>query len=645
MTSFATDARDPQAAGGRAERRRCPARRSRSSSRCACTPDGELFREGDGASSPYAPGHGDLTFALRQLRRAVALHREGGKLLYMSNVDNLAATLDPAVIGAHLESGATITAEVVSKDPGDAGGAPARVDGVLQIVESFRFPADFDEASIPVFNVNSFVLDANAIDRDFPLSWFVVRKKVGGQEAIQFEHLVGELTAFAADAVPARRSRGPDGRFQPVKDPEELARRAPRIEAMLRASRRALRRTGASAGSVASVRGVAAGRAPVSARACAVASAANHAVCSSQRERAVFDEWLAKSCSSDLRRVLVRTRPALYVASSMRTGCTRSALRARKAEPLRCRWLGRALRRRLRRARGRRWLALRVRAARGCRPGNAAAVSAVRARRDSALTSARASARSALRQPWRGARRAHARRSCRGSGRTPPLAARSLVRRARPIRGSRVLSDADWYSKRAASSRTATHKRRDCWAESQSAAATARAACESDRDSGTARPVAAAHGGRVRTTRCPEPAPRRSVPGGSWLAFRDGAKTGRKTGLYLARISRRAPARAKRCAWGAPTGRAAGARARASAAWSPPRPAHLRATISWVWCRRDRELHRRLAASSNFTRIAASSRRWRGLSGDQRYCCSSPSAARSSAAARRYADVRFALCT
>lgn len=197
-------------------------------------PDGQLFVE-DGAPSAYAPGHGDLTFALRRTGVLAQFLAEGGRVLYMSNVDNLAATLDPAVIGAHLVSQAAVTAEVVSKDPGDAGGAPARVDGVLQIVESFRFPADFAEDRIPVFNVNSFVLDARAIDRDFPLSWFVVRKKVGGQEAIQFEHLVGELTAFLPSACLHVEREGDDGRFQPVKDPEELSRRAPVIEAMLRA--------------------------------------------------------------------------------------------------------------------------------------------------------------------------------------------------------------------------------------------------------------------------------------------------------------------------------------------------------------------------------------------------------------------------
>jgi UTP--glucose-1-phosphate uridylyltransferase len=197
------------------------------------TPEGELFRD-QGALSPYAPGHGDLTFALRKSGVLSSFIAEGGRHLFMSNVDNLAATLDPAVIGAHIARGAALTAEVVSKDPGDAGGAPARVGGTLQIVESFRFPKDFSEDTIPVFNVNSFVLDAKAIDRDFALTWFLVRKKVGGQTAIQFEHLVGELSAFLPSACLHVDREGDDGRFQPVKDPDELARRAPQIEAMLR---------------------------------------------------------------------------------------------------------------------------------------------------------------------------------------------------------------------------------------------------------------------------------------------------------------------------------------------------------------------------------------------------------------------------
>ncbi|HEX2676368.1 MAG TPA: UTP--glucose-1-phosphate uridylyltransferase, partial [Polyangiales bacterium] len=233
MTSFATDAQIRELLEAE-QSAAAPATAFAQLISLRLRPDGELLQD-NGAPSPYAPGHGDLTFALRQRGVLSSFLAGGGRVLYMSNVDNLAATLDPAVIGAHLTGGAAVTAEVVSKDPGDAGGAPARVAGVLQIVESFRFPKEFSEDRIPVFNVNSFALDARAIDRDFPLTWFVVKKKVAGQEAIQFEHLVGELTAFLPSACLHVDREGNDGRFQPVKDPEELVRRAPRIEAMLRA--------------------------------------------------------------------------------------------------------------------------------------------------------------------------------------------------------------------------------------------------------------------------------------------------------------------------------------------------------------------------------------------------------------------------
>jgi hypothetical protein len=128
-----------------------------------------------------------------------------------------------------------MTVEVAARAPAEPGGAPARVDGVLQIVEDFRFPQGFDIQSIPYFNTNTFTLDARALDRDFPLTWFLVRKKVEGREAIQFEHLVGELSAFLSCSCLLVPRDGDAGRFQPVKDPAELEKRKPQIERILRA--------------------------------------------------------------------------------------------------------------------------------------------------------------------------------------------------------------------------------------------------------------------------------------------------------------------------------------------------------------------------------------------------------------------------
>lgn len=234
MTSFATD-EDVKKLARRHSTDTCPVSAFAQFVSLRLTPGGDLFRDDDGKPSPYAPGHGDLTFALRRsgvLRRFL---EGGGRVLYMSNVDNLTATLDPAVIGAHIEAGVEITAEVAPKEKGDKGGAPARVDGRPQIVEAFRFPDGFDQDSIPVFNTNSFTLDASAIDRDFPLTWFAVKKTVEGRDAIQFEHLVGELTAFLSSRFLRVERYGPDARFQPVKDPDELASRRAEIVEALRA--------------------------------------------------------------------------------------------------------------------------------------------------------------------------------------------------------------------------------------------------------------------------------------------------------------------------------------------------------------------------------------------------------------------------
>lgn len=193
------------------------------------TPEGELFRDENGQLSPYATGHGDLTFALRRSGVLSRFRAAGGTTLVMSNVDNLGATLDPAVIGLHDELGAAITGEVVHKGR-DKGGAPARLDGKVQIIEGFRFPEGFDQSTIPVFNTNTFVLDAAAIDRDFELPFYRVEKKVDGRTAVQFERLVGELTAFLPTRFVEVQREGPDGRFLPAKDPEELASRMAMIE-------------------------------------------------------------------------------------------------------------------------------------------------------------------------------------------------------------------------------------------------------------------------------------------------------------------------------------------------------------------------------------------------------------------------------
>jgi len=199
------------------------------------SPDGSLFRGDDGRPSPYAPGHGDLPGALRAAGMLGRFLARGGQVLVVSNVDNLAATLDPTIIGAHLAAGKQMTVEVGRRTRGERGGIVVRLDGKLQIVEDFRLPVGFDPEGAKHFNTNTLLLDAPALDRDFELPFYLVRKSVEGREAIQFERLVGELSAFLSCRCIEVPRDGIDARFQPVKDPEELERRRGEIERILKA--------------------------------------------------------------------------------------------------------------------------------------------------------------------------------------------------------------------------------------------------------------------------------------------------------------------------------------------------------------------------------------------------------------------------
>jgi UTP--glucose-1-phosphate uridylyltransferase len=193
------------------------------------TPSGDPFLDALGKPSLCATGHGDLLPTLRVSGALSSFRQSGGRVLMVSNVDNLAASFDPRVIGAHCRSGKSVTVEVVRKEPGDRGGVPVWVDGHMQIVEEFRLPAGFDGADVRFFNTNTLTFDAQALDREFDLDWFAVRRKVDGRDAIQGERLLGQVTAFLPTQFLIVERLGGDGRFLPVKDQEELAQRMPEI--------------------------------------------------------------------------------------------------------------------------------------------------------------------------------------------------------------------------------------------------------------------------------------------------------------------------------------------------------------------------------------------------------------------------------
>lgn len=185
-------------------------------------PKGSLFLDASGAPSFYAPGHGDLLRALAHSAQYQQFVAQGGKYIAVSNVDNLAATLSPIVIGAHIRGNRPVTVEVAPRQAQDSGGAPVRRDGHLEVLEGFRYPKSFDMSALPVFNTNSFVFSHSAVRDDYPLTWFRADKKVEGKAVVQFERLVGEITAFCDSTYLMVPREGDECRFLPVKSPPDL---------------------------------------------------------------------------------------------------------------------------------------------------------------------------------------------------------------------------------------------------------------------------------------------------------------------------------------------------------------------------------------------------------------------------------------
>lgn len=197
------------------------------------TGDGHLYRDADGAPSVYSPGHGDLPDALKRAGLLQRFVDGGGKYVWIANIDNLGASVDPLILGWHIDHGAPVSVEVVDKLGSDKGGIPVRWNDRPVIFEEFRLPRDFDPTEVRVFNTNTFVVDAQrlaSLDMDF--TWVEVNKKVDGNPAVQFERLIGEITT-ALDTRFLRVARlGAASRFLPVKDRDELARRVDEIRAV-----------------------------------------------------------------------------------------------------------------------------------------------------------------------------------------------------------------------------------------------------------------------------------------------------------------------------------------------------------------------------------------------------------------------------
>jgi len=77
------------------------------------------------------------------------------KYLLLHNIDTLGASVDAALLGLHIEGGACLTFEVITRRLEDRGGGLARVNGRVRLVEGLAMPREEDEFALTYYNSNT----------------------------------------------------------------------------------------------------------------------------------------------------------------------------------------------------------------------------------------------------------------------------------------------------------------------------------------------------------------------------------------------------------------------------------------------------------------------------------------------------------
>jgi len=101
-----------------------------------------------------------------------ALLRERPQLrtLLLHNIDTVGANLDPALLGQHLDSGATLSFEVITRRLEDRGGGLARVDGRVRLVEGLAVPREEAEFGLTYYNTMTTWIDIDGLLAAFGLT-------------------------------------------------------------------------------------------------------------------------------------------------------------------------------------------------------------------------------------------------------------------------------------------------------------------------------------------------------------------------------------------------------------------------------------------------------------------------------------------
>ncbi len=140
--------------------------------------------------------------------------------LLFHNIDTLGASLDPTLLGLHIESGAAMTAEVIAREVEDRGGGLARIDGNVRLIEGMALPDERLEFELSYYNSNTMWIDVARLLTAFGLTRDDLRDEVKTTAAIR--HMAGRMPTYVTlKDVKKRWGKGQEDIF-PVMQFEKL---------------------------------------------------------------------------------------------------------------------------------------------------------------------------------------------------------------------------------------------------------------------------------------------------------------------------------------------------------------------------------------------------------------------------------------
>ncbi|EJW03698.1 hypothetical protein EDEG_00186 [Edhazardia aedis USNM 41457] len=180
----------------------------------------------------YPPGHGDLFYSLKRSGLLDELISEGKEYLFISNIDNMAATVDCKILNYVVENNVDFLMEVTNKTRADIkGGTIIEYENSLKLLEIAQVPpehkSDFTSVrKFKIFNTNSVWVNLKALKKileNGPMKLDIIENKKAlpktNEKVIQLETAIGAAIAHFKNA---KGMIVPRTRFLPVKTTSDL---------------------------------------------------------------------------------------------------------------------------------------------------------------------------------------------------------------------------------------------------------------------------------------------------------------------------------------------------------------------------------------------------------------------------------------